>query len=454
MHLEKTLGQQMELKTPTYSETAHGIMRIAVPAIVSNISVPLLSLVDTAITGHLGSQVYLGAIAVGGMIFNVLYWLMGFMRMGTSGLTAQDFGRGDSRGMALQFSRALFLALGIGLLFVLASPWLCRAAFALINCPAGVGEPAVAYFRICILGAPAVLGIYAFSGWFLGMQNSVAPMSVAIAQNVANLAASLLFVYVLDMKVEGVAAGTVVGEYVGFALCCLVFRARYSAALPRVGMAEIMNRSALAKFFNVNRDIFLRTLLYVAVMSWFTVSGARMNATILAANALLMQLFVIFSYISDGLAFSAEALSGKYVGARNPGAFARMIKVSAAMCAVAALLFSCVYAAGGAEFLSLLTDNGATVAAAVEYLPFAAAIPVVSAAAFLLDGVFVGATASRFMLLSAIVSAAVFFGLFFTLREGWGNYALWTAFISFLAIRSLAMTVLFRPMRRRAFRTA
>ncbi len=441
----------MKARTPTYSETAHSILRIAVPAIVSNVSVPLLSLVDTAITGHLGSQVYLGAIAVGGMIFNVLYWLMGFLRMGTSGLTAQAFGRGDLRGMALQFSRALFLALGIGLLFVLASPWLCRVAFALINCPAGVEEPAVTYFRICILGAPAVLGIYAFSGWFLGMQNSVAPMSVAIAQNVANLAASLLFVYVLGMKVEGVAAGTVVGEYVGFALCCLVFRIKYYAALPRVGVAEIMNRSALAKFFNVNRDIFLRTLLYVAVMSWFTVSGARMNATVLAANALLMQLFVIFSYISDGLAFSAEALSGKYVGARNLGAFSRMIKVSAVMCSVAALLFSIVYAVGGAGFLSLLTDDVATVAAAVEYLPFAVAIPVVSAAAFLLDGVFVGATASRFMLLSAIVSAVVFFGMFFTLREGFGNYALWTAFISFLAMRSLAMTVLFRPMRRRVF---
>ncbi len=441
----------MGFQTPTYRETAHGILRIAVPAIVSNISVPLLSLVDTAITGHLGSQVYLGAIAVGGMVFNVLYWLMGFIRMGTSGLTAQAFGRGDLRGMALQLSRALFLALGIGLFFVLVSPWMCRVAFALVNCPDGVEEPAVAYFRICILGAPAVLGIYAFSGWFLGTQNSVFPMLVAIVQNVANLAASLLFVYVLGMKVEGVAAGTVVGQYVGFVLSCVVFRARCHAALPRVGVAEIMNRIALAGFFNINRDIFLRTLLNVAVMSWFTISGARMNATVLAANALLMQLFVIFSYISDGLAFSAEALSGRYVGARNSLDFSRMIKVSAIMCAVAALLFSCVYVAGGRGFLLLLTDDGATVAAAVEFLPFAAAIPVVSVAAFLLDGVFVGATASRFMLLSAIVSSAVFFGVFFILRDVMGNYALWTAFLSFLAMRSLVMMVLFRPMRRRAF---
>ena len=441
----------MNTQTPTSRETLHSILRIAVPAIVSNISVPLLSLVDTAITGHLGSQVYLGAIAVGGMIFNVLYWLMGFLRMGTSGLTAQAFGRKDSRGMALQFSRALLLALAIGLFFVVSSPWLCRWAFAFIDCPAGVEVPAVTYFRICILGAPAVLGIYAFSGWFLGMQNSVAPMCVAIVQNVANLVASVLFVYVFDMKVEGVAAGTVVGEYFGFALCVVIFRTKYHAALPGVGVAEIMNRAAFAKFFNVNRDIFLRTLLHVAVMSWFTISGARMDATILAANALLMQLFVIFSYISDGLAFSAEALSGKYVGAKNMGAFVKMIKVAGVMCVIAALLFSAVYAAGGESFLSLLTDDGVTIAAAGEYLPFAVSIPLVSVAAFLLDGVFVGATASRYMLLSAIASAAVFFGLYFVLRDSMGNYALWTAFISFLFMRSLAMSAFYSPMKRRAF---
>ncbi len=441
-------------QTPTSRETLRSIMRIAVPAIVSNISVPLLSLVDTAITGHLGSRVYLGAIAVGGMIFNVLYWLMGFLRMGTSGLTAQAFGRKDSRDMALQFSRALFLALGIGLLFVALSPWLCRAVFAFVDCPADVEAPAVTYFRICILGAPAVLGIYAFSGWFLGMQNSVAPMCVAIVQNVANLVASLLFVYALQWKVEGVAAGTVAGEYVGFALCFVIFRAKYHAALPGVELTEIMNRAAFTKFFNVNRDIFLRTLLHVAVMSWFTISGARMDATILAANALLIQLFVIFSYISDGIAFSAEALSGRYIGAGNLGAFRKMMNVVGAMCAVAAAMFALAYAAGGAGFLSLLTDDGATVAAAVKYLPFAVAIPLVSVAAFLLDGVFVGATASRYMLLSAILSAAVFFGLFFALRDGMGNYALWTAFISFLFMRSLAMAIFFRPMVAKAFGTA
>ena len=334
------------------------------------------------------------------------------------------------------------------------SPGLCRAVFAFVDCPADVEAPAVTYFRICILGAPAVLGIYAFSGWFLGMQNSVAPMCVAIVQNVANLVASLLFVYALQWKVEGVAAGTVAGEYVGFALCFVIFRAKYHAALPGVELTEIMNRAAFTKFFNVNRDIFLRTLLHVAVMSWFTISGARMDATILAANALLMQLFVIFSYISDGIAFSAEALSGRYIGAGNLGAFRKMMNVVGAMCAVAAAMFALAYAADGAGFLSLLTDDGATVAAAVKYLPFAVAIPLVSVAAFLLDGVFVGATASRYMLFSAILSAAVFFGLFFALRDGMGNYALWTAFISFLFMRSLAMAIFFRPMVAKAFGTA
>ena len=436
-------------QTPTSRETLRSIMRIAVPAIVSNISVPLLSLVDTAITGHLGSRVYLGAIAVGGMIFNVLYWLMGFLRMGTSGLTAQAFGRKDSRDMALQFSRALFLALGIGLLFVALSPWLCRAVFAFVDCPADVEAPAVTYFRICILGAPAVLGIYAFSGWFLGMQNSVAPMCVAIVQNVANLVASLLFVYALQWKVEGVAAGTVAGEYVGFALCFVIFRAKYHAALPGVGLTEIMNRAAFTKFFNVNRDIFLRTLLHVAVMSWFTISGARMDATILAANALLMQLFVIFSYISDGIAFSAEALSGRYIGAGNLGAFRKMMNVVGAMCAVAAAMFALAYAAGGAGFLSLLTRSEEHTSELQSHSFISYALPSSHAAMIVI------AFASPMPLYcSAILSAAVFFGLFFALRDGMGNYALWTAFISFLFMRSLAMAIFFRPMVAKAFGTA
>ncbi len=441
----------MKSKSVYVRHTLREIMRIAAPAVVSNISVPLLSLVDTAITGHLGSQLYLGAIAVGGMIFNVLYWVMGFLRMGTSGLTAQAFGRKDACDISLQLARALFLALGIGLAFVLLSPLVSRLAFLLVSCPEGVEIPAQTYFRICILGAPAVLGIYAFSGWFLGMQNSAWPMAVAVVQNVANLVASMLLVFVFHLKIEGVAAGTVIGEYVGFALCCVVWARKYAKNLPKPNKKEIFNRREFARFLNVNRDIFLRTLLHVAVMSYFTVAGARMNATVLAANAMLMQLFVIFSYISDGFAFSAEALSGKYIGARDSLSFGRTIRVLAVLCCGVAVIFSAAYFIGGKFFLAMLTDVAETVNAAAMYLPFAALIPIVSFTAFLMDGIFVGATASRLMLVSAAVSAGMFFVVFFTLHDTLGNTALWIAFLAFLLSRSSVMVSLYPHMRRRAF---
>lgn len=444
----------MKSQTVDVRHTLREIMRIAAPAVVSNISVPLLSLVDTAVTGHLGSQLYLGAIAVGGMIFNVLYWVMGFLRMGTSGLTAQAFGRKDANDISLQLARALFLALGIGMVFVLLSPLISRVAFMIVSCPDGVEIPAQTYFRICILGAPAVLGIYAFSGWFLGMQNSVWPMTVAVVQNVANIVASMLLVFVFNLKIEGVAAGTVIGEYVGFALCCVVWTRKYAKKLPRPNKSEILNRCELARFFNVNRDIFLRTLMHVAVMSYFTIAGARMNATVLAANALLMQLFVIFSYISDGFAFSAEALAGKYIGARDRISFGKTIRVLGVVCGGVAIIFSAAYFMGGHIFLTMLTDVAETVNAANIYLPFAALIPLVSFTAFLMDGIFVGATASRLMLVSAIISAGIFFIVFFTLRDTLGNTALWIAFLAFLLSRSSVMASLFPRMRRRAFDNA
>lgn len=433
--------------------TMREILRIALPAVVSNISVPLLSLVDTAITGHLGSAVYIGAIAVGGMVFSVLYWLMGFLRMGTSGLTAQAFGRADGMGLSLQLARGLLLAAAIGIVFVAAAPLIGPAALRLVGSQPEVERSALVYFSVGILGAPAVFGIYVFSGWFIGMQNSLWPMVVAIAQNVANIAASLAFVYGLGMRVEGVAAGTVVGEYAGLGIFAAVYALRYSRRLPRPSLRRIADRAALLRFFGINRDIFLRSLLLVAVMSWFTVSGARSGDVVLAANALLMQLFVIFSYVNDGLAYAAEAISGRTIGGGDRAEFRRMVRLAMVAGGAAAVAFAAAYAAGGRGFLSLLTDDAPTVAEAMRYLPFAAMIPIVSVGAFLMDGVFVGATASRQMLASAGVSAAVFFGLWLALSPSLGNYGLWAAFLGYLAARSAVMLLLYPGVRRRAFAT-
>lgn len=441
----------MDISSLLSRQRLRDIMRIALPAIVSNVSVPLLSLVDTAITGHLGAAAYIGAIAVGGMIFSVLYWLMGFLRMGTSGLTSQAYGRGDMHDASLQLSRAMMLGVGIGLLLVVARVPVGRLAFALAGCPESVRPLSETYFSICIFGAPAVLAMYAYSGWFIGMQNSRIPMSVAIFQNLVNIAASLLLVYGAGMKVEGVAAGTVMGEYAGLAAFALL-RRRAFPSLPRVALREVARRSSLARFFGINRDIFLRTVCLVAVMSYFTVAGGHMGELTLAANALLMQLYLIFSYVSDGFAYASEALSGKLIGGRDERGFRAMVGACTLLAAAVAVVFTLAYAAGGWSFLSLLTNDAPTVGEALRFLPYAAMIPVVSVAAFVLDGVFVGATASRFMLVAAALAAAVFFSTFFALLPHLGNHALWTAFLIYMLVRSAAMAALYPKMRRRAFR--
>lgn len=436
---------------PVGSAIAEQIARIALPAVVSNISVPLLSLVDTAIVGHMGAEKYIGAVAVGGTVFNVVYWLFGFLRMGTSGLTAQAFGSGNAKEMALQLARPVALALFFGMVLVLLGGVAANAAFMLIGASADVEPLARAYFAVGIFGAPAVLAMYAFSGWFIGMQNSRYPMSVAILQNLVNVAASLVFVYVLRLGVAGVALGTVTAQYFGLAMCVVMWRRKYARMLPRPLAGEVFDTRGLSRFFGVNRDIFLRTLCIIAVMSYFTAAGAAMGDTVLAVNSLLMQLFIVFSYFMDGFAYAGEALAGRYVGEHNREAFSAVVRRLFYIGSFLAAMFTLSYFAGGRGFLSLLTDNKETVAAAMSYLCWAACVPAASFVAFVLDGICVGTTASRLMLLSSSLAAAVFFAVFFAFRDVAGNDALWAAFLSYLSVRGLVEVAFYSRMARRAF---
>ena len=291
------------------------ILRLALPSIVSNITVPLLGLVDVTIVGHLGETAYIGAIAVGGLLFTILYWNFGFLRMGTSGLTSQAYGRKDAAGEM----RVLIQAVSVGLVSALSILILQypveRLAFYLLDTSPEVEQYALTYFRVCVWGAPAVLTMYGFKGWFIGMQNSRFPMYIAIAVNIINILGSLCFVFGLGMKVEGVALGTVVAEYSGLLMALLLWKKHYKALRPWIRIRGSLHWKAMRRFFAVNRDIFLRTVCLIAVTTFFTSSGARQGNIILAVNTLLMQLFTLFSYIMDGFAYAAEALAGRYVGA-------------------------------------------------------------------------------------------------------------------------------------------
>ena len=417
------------------------ILHLAIPSIVSNITVPLLGLVDVTIVGHLGATAYIGAIAVGGLLFNILYWNFGFLRMGTSGLTSQAYGRKDKEAEI----RVLVQAVSVGLFSALAMLILQypieRLAFRLLDTSAEVEQYAVTYFRICIWGAPAVLAQYSFTGWFIGMQNSRYPMYIAIVMNVINIVCSSCFVFLFKMKVEGVALGTVVAQYSGVMMALGLWYYNYKELRGRITFKGSLQLIAMRRFFAVNRDIFLRTLCLIGVTTFFTSTGARQGDVILAVNTLLMQLFTLFSYIMDGFAYAGEALSGRYVGACNLVQLKRAVKVLFCWGVGLSLVFTLLYGIGGENFLGLLTNDTVVIETAGRYFYWVLAIPLAGFAAFLWDGILIGATATRFMLWAMLVASGSFFVIYYCFSGATNNHTLWLAFLVYLALRGIMQTI-------------
>ncbi|MCI6856042.1 MAG: MATE family efflux transporter, partial [Bacteroidales bacterium] len=293
------------------------IFAIAVPAIVANIVVPLLGLLDLAIAGHIGTTAMIGAVAVGATMFNLTYWNFGFLRMGTSGMTAQAFGRNDRMDCASLFVRSSIVATAIGMAIVVLQVPLRELLLWAIEPSSNVRVLVVRYFGICVWGAPALLATMSISGWFVGMQNSVYQMIVSISVNVTNIIASLLLVFVFDAGFVGIAVGTLIAQWVGALLAfALAVRLARRHGLPQFRVSRD-SFAGMGRFFKINTHIFLRSLCMMAVMLFFTSAGARSGDTVLAVNALIMQLFVVYSYFMDGIAYAGEALCGRYYGEGN-----------------------------------------------------------------------------------------------------------------------------------------
>lgn len=419
------------------------ILNIALPSIVSNITVPLLGLIDVAITGHLGSAAYIGAIAVGGMLFNIIYWMFAFLRMGTSGMTAQARGRRDFHEVKRLLLRSIVIGLGISLALLVLSPLVREGALAFIAPSDDIATYARTYFNICIFGAPASLGLFALNGWYIGMQNSKTPMFIAISQNITNILASTIFVYGFEMKVEGVALGTVIAQWGGFVTALVLLKRYYLCHLKRytVSMLEVWNAKELWAFFNVNRDIFLRTLCLIAVHFFFISAGAKQGDTELAANTLLMQLFTLYSYFMDGFAFAGEALAGKAIGAGNRQTYNEVVRHLFYWGGAMAVVFTVAYFVLGPWFMSILTSNKDVIATISIYQPWTLLFPICGMAAFIWDGIYIGATATRQMLLSMAVGMMVFFILYYIFIPIYNNHGLWIAFIGYLATRGIMQTI-------------
>ena len=428
------------------------ILSLAIPSIVTNITVPLLGLVDVAIVGHMGDASYIGAIAVGTMMMNVICWLFGFLRMGTSGMTSQAYGRGDSKEAATILFQAIALGAAIGILFVLFQPLLLRLFLFFMRPSDEICAFASVYFHVCVFGLPAALVMYGLTGWFIGMQDTRTPMTVSIFQNIVNIMTSLLLVYVFGMKVEGVALGTLTAQYSGLLLALYILRRKYAShyqllfsqfTLKPGDYSSFSYKHTLNRFFRVNRDIFLRTLFLVAVNAAFTSVGSRQGDVILAVNTLLFQFFTLYSYIMDGFAYAGEAICGKYYGAGNAPSFHACIRRLFAWGVIMTVVYTAAYYFGANDILHVLSNEQTVIEASEPYLLWVALIPVAGMGAFIWDGVFIGITDSRGMLLSCFVAAIVFaiiLSLFFTTM---GNHALWLALLSYLLARGVMQTMLF-----------
>lgn len=416
------------------------ILALSIPAIVTNITTPLLGLVDVTITGHMGSAIYIAAIAVGGNMFNMLYWLFAFLRMGTSGITAQAYGAQNFKESTLTLYRALIVALVVGIIMIVLQKPLGNVILTFLNVNPTTSIYAWNYFSICIWGAPAFLGTFAISGWFLGMQDSKATMHISILINIVNIAVSLLLVYTFDWGLSGVATGTLVAQWAGFFIGILLcLRSKYN--LKRYPFIEIVKWNKIKRFFSINIDIFFRTFCLVAVTLWFTRSGAQQGDTILAVNTLLMQLFLLFSFFMDGFAFAGEALAGRFIGECNTPRLKECIKALMLWGLLVAVLFTCFYSFGGERFLMLLSSEPNVIETSKEYYLWAAAIPLAGFITFTWDGIFIGATRTRAMLLSMFTASIVFFGIYFTLFSTLANHAVWLAFISYLIIRGCILSL-------------
>ena len=428
------------------------ILSLAIPSIVTNITVPLLGLVDVAIVGHMGDASYIGAIAVGTMMMNVICWLFGFLRMGTSGMTSQAYGRGDSKEAATILFQAIALGAAIGILFVLFQPLLLRLFLFFMRPSDEIRAFASVYFHVCVFGLPAALVMYGLTGWFIGMQDTRTPMTVSIFQNIVNIMTSLLLVYVFGMKVEGVALGTLTAQYSGLLLALYILRRKYAShyqllfsqfTLKPGDYSSFSYKHTLNRFFRVNRDIFLRTLFLVAVNAAFTSVGSRQGDVILAVNTLLFQFFTLYSYVMDGFAYAGEAICGKYYGAGNMPSFHACIRRLFAWGVIMTVVYTAAYYFGANDILHVLSNEQTVIEASEPYLLWVALIPVAGMGAFIWDGVFIGITDSRGMLLSCFVAAIVFaimLSLFFTTM---GNHALWLALLSYLLARGVMQTILF-----------
>ncbi len=434
--------------------------RLAGPAILSNVTVPLLGLSDTFITGHLGAERFIAAIAVGTMMVNAIYWLCGFLRMGTTGLTAEAFGASDADRRKRILTVSLLLAVAIGLLMIILSPLLEHLMLSLIDPPPATAELAGEYFIISVWAAPAILSTMAVSGWMVGSQNTVFPMVTAISVNVINIALSMILVFGFDLGFKGVAYGTLCANWIGLLISFILAKRLVEGGKLLILEKRLMKNIGLRRFFSVNGNLFVRSACLMSVSFALTGFAGRMGDNVLAVNAVLMQFFMFFSYFMDGFAFAGEALCGRFMGEGNIDGFRLAVKALLIWSGIVTVSFTLVYSLFTPAIAGLLTNVGTVVAGITSLRWVACILPAVSVAAFMFDGIYIGLTDTARMMIATVCGAALFFALHY-LFAGFGASSpifagaggLWTAFLGFLFVRGSVLGLTLKSTVKKRFIT-
>ncbi|MDC5820691.1 MATE family efflux transporter DinF [Vibrio europaeus] len=433
----------MQILQTLSNRTVHKqVLLLAIPMVLSNITVPLLGLVDAAVIGHLDHAWYLGGVALGSTMISVTFWLLGFLRMSTTGLAAQSYGAESKHQLGLVFTQGMTMALGFAAVFLLFHQSIAQWVFSFSDASEQVKHYGAQYFAIRAWSAPAALANFVLLGWLLGTQNAKAPMWMVIIANVTNIVLDVLFVIGLGWKVEGAALASVMADYTGmsFGLIC-VWRKWISDSLPPVLNLIKDTTNGLSRFVKLNRDIFLRSLCLQATFTFMTFQGASFGDEIVAANAVLMSFLMMISYGMDGFAYAMEAMVGKAIGAKDRDQLNQSLIGTFFWSLVICGLLTLAFGLLGSNLIGLITDISAVHALAMEYLPWLIAMPLVSMWCFLFDGIFVGATKGKEMRNSMFLSTCAFFAIFY-LSMDLGNHALWLAMLSFMAMRGLTLAII------------
>lgn len=419
------------------------VLVLAIPMVLSNITVPLLGLVDTAVIGHLDETWYLGGVALGSTFISTLFWLFGFLRMATTGLTAQAGGANNSQALAHVLRQGLMLSLLLAVILLLFHQVLASFVFGWSDASPEVKSAAQVYFSIRIWSAPAALVNYVLLGWLLGTQNSKAPMWMVILSNLTNILFDLLFVLVFDWKVAGAASASVLADYVGTSIgCYFVYQTWFKLKLPALLTKFKQAMKGMTRLLNLNRDIFLRSLCLQSVFWFMTFQGAAFGNNIVAANAVLMSFLMVISYGMDGLAYAMEAMVGKAFGAKNKDELLNSLIGISFWGLLICILLTFIFGFFGTHLIELMTDIAQVQFTAEVYLPWLVAMPLISMWCFLFDGIFVGATKAQSMRNTVFIAACCFFAIFFTFSD-WENHALWGSMLAFMLMRGLGLGIIF-----------